>query len=98
MNLWFVSFVDDVQAEKQRTELGRELDDLSDRLDEQGGATTAQIELNKKRESELIKIKRELDETHMQHETTMSSLRKKQQDMVSELSENLDQLQRSKTK
>ena len=34
----------------------------------------------------------------MQHETTMVSLRKKQQDMVAELSENLDQVQRNKTK
>merc|ERR1712002_93510 len=37
------------KSEKQRGTLARELDDLSERLDEAGGATSAQIELNKKR-------------------------------------------------
>jgi hypothetical protein len=32
-----------VQVEKQRAELQRELDDLSQRLDEAGGATQAQV-------------------------------------------------------
>merc|ERR1711936_1561342 len=36
------------QAEKQRGTLAREFDDLSERVDEAGGATAAQIELNKK--------------------------------------------------
>merc|ERR1711936_318397 len=36
------------QAEKQRGTLARELDDLTERVDEAGGATAAQIELNKK--------------------------------------------------
>merc|ERR1719357_1226937 len=47
------------KVEKQRTELSRELDDLSERLDEAGGATAAQIELNKKREAELLKLRRD---------------------------------------
>merc|ERR1719348_1701186 len=39
-------------AERQRSDMARELEDLSERLDEAGGATAAQIELNKKREAE----------------------------------------------
>lgn len=31
------------QVEKQRSELSRELEDLSERLDEAGGATSAQV-------------------------------------------------------
>merc|ERR1719239_721990 len=49
------------KVEKQRTELSRELDDLSERLDEAGGATAAQIELNKKREQELLKLRRDAE-------------------------------------
>merc|ERR1712192_361996 len=41
------------KAEKQRGTLARELDDLGDRLEEAGGATAAQSELNKKREMEI---------------------------------------------
>lgn len=33
-----------VQVEKQRQELARELDELSERLDEAGGATSAQVQ------------------------------------------------------
>merc|ERR1719278_1008870 len=40
------------KSEKQRGTLARELDDLGERLDEAGGATSAQVELNKKREAE----------------------------------------------
>merc|ERR1712198_428578 len=44
------------KAERQRSDLSREIDQLSERLDEAGGATVAQIELNKKRESEIEKL------------------------------------------
>merc|ERR1711964_272487 len=40
------------QAERQRSDLSREIDQLGTRLDEAGGATVAQVELNKKREAE----------------------------------------------
>merc|ERR1712106_224307 len=43
------------KAEKQRGTLARELDDMHERVDEAGGATAAQIELNKKREAEIGK-------------------------------------------
>merc|ERR1711976_790757 len=39
------------KAEKQRGALARELDDLSERVEEAGGATQAQVDLNKKREA-----------------------------------------------
>merc|ERR1719278_1138016 len=40
------------KAERQRSELAREMEELTDRLDESCVATAAQMELNKKRESE----------------------------------------------
>merc|ERR1739846_283732 len=40
------------QAERQRSDLAREIDQLGERLDEASGATVAQVELNKKREAE----------------------------------------------
>merc|ERR1712024_178215 len=43
------------KAERQRSDLARELDELGERLNEAGGATSAQIELNKKREAEVHK-------------------------------------------
>jgi len=86
------------KAEKQRGTLARELDDLSERLDEAGGATSAQIELNKKREAEIGKLRRDLEEANIQHESTLASLKKKHLDAVAEMSEQVDQLNKMKQK
>ena len=39
------------KAERQRSDLAREMESLGERLLEAGGATAAQVELNKKREA-----------------------------------------------
>ena len=45
------------KAEKNRSLLSRDLEDLGTRLAEVGSNTSTQIELNKKREAELVKLK-----------------------------------------
>merc|ERR1719273_1111373 len=45
------------KAEKNRTILSRDIEDLGTRLAEVGSNTSTQIELNKKREAELVKLK-----------------------------------------
>jgi len=85
-------------VEKQRVELEREMDELSVKLDEAGGATQAQIEVNKKRESELQKLRRDLEEANVQNEAQIATIRKKQQDAVNEMTEQVEQLQKVKQK
>lgn len=84
--------------EKQRADLARELEEISERLEEAGGATAAQIEMNKKREAEFQKLRRDLEEATLHHEATAATLRKKQADSVAELGEQIDNLQRIKQK
>ncbi|XP_070815348.1 myosin heavy chain, fast skeletal muscle-like [Chaetodon trifascialis] len=86
------------KVEKQRSDLSRELEDISERLEEAGGATSAQIEMNKKREAEFQRLRRDLEESTLQHEATAAALRKKQADSVAELGEQIDNLQRVKQK
>ncbi|XP_049825611.1 myosin heavy chain, muscle isoform X2 [Aethina tumida] len=86
------------KAESQRAGLARELEELGERLEEAGGATSAQIELNKKREAELAKLRRDLEEANIQHEGTLANLRKKHNDAVSEMGEQIDQLNKLKAK
>merc|ERR1711950_9518 len=86
------------KAERQRSDLARELESLGERLGEAGGATHAQVELNKKRESEVQKLRKDLEEAHISQEATMVSLKKKHQDAVSEMSEQIDQLSKMKAK
>lgn len=84
--------------EKQRCDAARELEDISERLEEAGGATSVQIEMNKKREADYLKLRRDLEETMLHHEAMTAALRKKQADSVAELSEQIDSLQRVKQK
>jgi myosin heavy subunit len=86
------------KAERQRGDLARELESLGERLNEAGGATAAQIELNKKRDVELAKLRKDLEECNIQHEATLISLKKKHQDAVAEMSEQIDQLNKMKQK
>lgn len=57
-----------------------------------------QLEVNKKREAELQKLRLELEETRIQSQNHETNLRKKQQDAVSEISEQLDRAQKAKQK
>lgn len=86
------------KVEKQRGDVARELEELSERLEEAGGATSAQIEINKKREADFLKLRRDLEEAMLHHEATTAALRKKHADSVAELSEQIDSLQRVKQK
>merc|ERR1711884_262017 len=86
------------KAERQRSDLARELESLGERLNEAGGATHAQVELNKKREAEVQKLRKDLEEANIQHESTLMGLKKKHQDAVSEMAEQIDQLSKMKAK
>merc|ERR1719356_822758 len=86
------------KAERQRSDLARELENLGERLTEASGATTAQIELNKKREAEVTKLRKDLEEAHIQQESTLVGLKKKHQDAIAEMTEQIDQLTKMKGK
>merc|ERR1719479_553559 len=86
------------KAERKRSDLARELEQLGERLNEAGGATNAQVELNKKREAEVGKLRKDLEESHIQQESTMMNLKRKHQDAVAEMAEQIDQLSKMKLK
>merc|ERR1712015_359229 len=75
------------KAERQRSDLAREIDQLGERLDEAGGATAAQIELNKKREAEVNKLRKDVEEANIQQESILSNLKRKQGDATAEMTD-----------
>ncbi len=54
--------------------------------------------MNKKREAEMQKLKRDLEEQHMNYESQLSTLKKKNQDAINELSDQIDIITKSKSK
>merc|ERR1719493_151064 len=86
------------KAERQRSDLAREIEQLGARYDEASGATVAQVELNKKRESEIIKLRKDVEEANIASESVLSNLKRKQGDSVLEMQEQTDALQKMKAK
>merc|ERR1711936_1031033 len=86
------------KAEGKRSQLAKEFDGLSERLGEASGATMAQIELNKKREAEVQKLRKDLEEAHIQQEATLMNLKRKHADASAEMAEQIDQLSKMKAK
>merc|ERR1719381_174978 len=86
------------KAEKNRTVLSRDIQDLGSRLEEAGSNTSTQIELNKKREAELLKLKGDLDEANIAHEGTLAGLRQKHNGMMAEMGEQIDAINKAKAK
>ena len=72
--------------------LGREIEELTGRLEESGNATAAAMEINKKREAELFKLKQELDDANLHHETGLASIRQKHNAIIADLGDQIDQL------
>merc|ERR1711936_1384162 len=86
------------QAERQRSDLAREIDQLGERYDEASGATVAQVELNKKREAEIVKLRKDVEEANIASESVLSNLKRKQGDAVLEMTEQIDALCKMKAK
>merc|ERR1719225_2539057 len=86
------------KAEKNRSLLKKDIEDVSTRLDEAGSNTATQVELNKKREAELARIRGELEQLNISHESTLAALRMKHNNSMSELGEQIDNLNGSKMK
>merc|ERR1712226_1384869 len=94
----FIERQNRAKAEKNRTVLSRDIQDLGGRLEEAGSNTSTQIELNKKREAELLKLKGELEESNIAHEGTLAALRQKHNNTMSDMGEQIDALNKNKAK
>merc|ERR1712123_368472 len=86
------------KAEKGRTMLKKDIEYIASRLEEAGSNTATQVELNKKREAELGRIKAELEELNIAQEGTLAALRMKHNNSMGDLGEQIDSLNSSKVK
>merc|ERR1719412_2239027 len=78
--------------------LKKDIEDLGSRLEEAGANTATQVELNKKREGELARLKGELEELNIAHEGTLAALRMKHNNTMAELGEQIDGINGNKLK
>ena len=50
------------------------------------------MESNKKREAKIFKLKQELDDANLHHETSLASIRQKHNAIIADLGDQIDQL------
>merc|ERR1711910_206395 len=86
------------KAEKSRTMLKKDIEDIASRLEEAGSNTATQVELNKKREGELARLKGELEELNIAHEGPLAALPMKHNNTMADLGEQIDNLNANKVK
>ncbi|XP_051846292.1 myosin-14 isoform X2 [Antechinus flavipes] len=84
------------KAEKQRRDLGEELEALRGELEDTLDSTNAQQELRTKREQEVSELKQALEEEARSHEAAVQELRQRHSQAVGELGEQLEQARRGK--
>nr|XP_010945318.1 myosin-14 [Camelus bactrianus] len=85
------------KAEKQRRDLGEELEALRGELEDTLDSTNAQQELRSKREQEVTELKKALEEETRIHEVAVQELRQRHGQALGELAEQLEQARRGKS-
>ena len=78
------------RAEKQRKQLTEELDSLRDSLEVSESSTVAQQEIRSQRENELGQLKKQLEDETANHESTVASMRSKNNKAMEDLNDQLE--------
>lgn len=84
------------RIEREKADLSVQVIQLSERLEEAEGGAESQFEINKKRDTELAKLRKLLEDVHLESEETAHLLRKKHQEIVVDFQDQIDQLSKAK--
>ncbi|RLU25792.1 hypothetical protein DMN91_001951 [Ooceraea biroi] len=86
------------RIERERADLSVQVIQLSERLEEAEGGAESQFEINKKRDMELAKLRKLLEDVHLESEETAHLLRKKHQEVVVDFQDQIDQLSKARAR
>uniref|UniRef100_A0A034VWV4 Paramyosin, long form n=1 Tax=Bactrocera dorsalis TaxID=27457 RepID=A0A034VWV4_BACDO len=97
---------DDLEAERElRQRIEREKADLSvqviqmsERLEEAEGGAEHQFEANRKRDAELLKLRKLLEDVHLESEETAILLKKKHNEIIADFQEQVEILTKAKSR
>ncbi|KAB1724767.1 hypothetical protein FNE60_30130, partial [Klebsiella pneumoniae] len=86
------------RVERERADLSVQVIQLSERLEEAEGGAESQLEINRKRDAELAKLRKLLEEVHLESEETAHLLKKKHQEALADLQDQLELITKAKIK
>ncbi|XP_033121498.1 myosin-10-like isoform X2 [Anneissia japonica] len=85
------------KVDKQKKDLGEELEALKSELLDSQDTTAAQQDLQNKRENELTHLRKQIEDETAKHNQQVSEMRQKHHHATEELNEQLDALKKTKT-
>lgn len=84
------------RIEREKADLSVQVIQMSERLEEAEGGAESQLEINRKRDAELTKLRKLLEDVHLESEETAHILKKKHQEIVSDFNEQIESLTKAK--
>jgi myosin heavy chain 6/7 len=87
-----------LRTEKELTEIRFSFESLRERLDESEAETSSQIELNRRKDLEFLKVKKDLDLLTSERESSETTLKKRFTEQVNELTEQLERANKLRAK
>jgi len=86
------------RVEREKADFSVQVIQLSERIEEVEAGADGQIEINRKRDAELAKLRKLLEDVHLEAEQTQHMLKKKHQEAVVDFQDQIDILTKSKNK
>jgi chromosome segregation ATPase len=86
------------RIEREKADLSVQVISMSERLEEAEGGAESQFEINRKRDVELSKLRKLLDDVHLESEENAHLLKKKHQEICSDFQEQLELLTKAKAR
>lgn len=93
-HLWSIQF----QIEREKADLSVQVIQMSERLEEAEGGAESQFNINRNRDAELMKLRKLLDDVHLESEESAHLLKKKHQEIVNDYQEQVDILTKAKSR
>lgn len=84
------------RIEREKQDLQVQIISLSERLTEAEGGAENALDINRRREAEMAKLRKMLEDVHMESEQTIHILKKKHQEAMMELQEQIQSISRTK--
>lgn len=86
------------RVEREKCDFSVQVIQLQERIEEVEAGADGQVEINRKRDAELAKLRKLLEDVHLEAEQTQHVLKKKHQESVVDFQDQIDILTKSKTK
>ncbi|XP_023159315.1 paramyosin, long form [Ceratitis capitata] len=86
------------RIERERADLSVQVIQMSERLEEAEGGAEHQFEANRKRDAELLKLRKMLEDVHLESEETAILLKKKHNEIIADFQEQIEILTKAKSR